>query len=57
MPDILSLLSVFNPRLSATTLRQLSPVVFALLAMTGRVSMRNIAHWTSKGASYRISPT
>ena len=53
MSDILSLLSVLHPHLSATLLRQFCQVVFGLLAMTGRVSMRNIARWTSKGGSYR----
>ena len=53
MSDILSLLSVLHPHLSATLLRQFCQVVFGLLAMTGRGSMRNIARWTSKGGSYR----
>ena len=53
MSDILSLLRVLHPHLSATLLRQFCQVVFGLLAMTGRVSMRNIARWTSKGGSYR----
>ena len=53
MSDILSLLSVLHPHLSAVLLRQFCQVVFGLLAMTGRVSMRNIARWTSKGGSYR----
>ena len=53
MRDIVSLLSIFNPHLSATVLRQFSQVVFALLAMTGRVSMLNISRWTSERGSYR----
>ena len=39
MFEILSLFSVLNPDLSTTTICQLGQVVFALLAMTGRVSM------------------
>ena len=39
--DILSLLSVLHPHLSATLL-QFCQVVFGLLAMTGRVSMRKL---------------
>ena len=39
--------------MSACFVRQFCQVVFGLLAMTGRVSMRNIARWTSKGGSYR----
>ena len=53
MYDILSVFSVLYPHLSMTSLRQFSRVVFALLAMTGRVSMLNISRWTSEGGSYR----
>ena len=53
MHDIIALFSVFGPHLSATTIRQLSQVVIALLAMTGQVTMLNISRWTTKGGSYR----
>ena len=53
MSEILSLFSVFSPYLSTTSLRQFCGVVFAVLAMTGRVNMRNISRWTSEGGSYR----
>ena len=53
MYDTLSLFSVLYPHLSMTRLRQFSRVVFALLAMTGRVSMLNLSRWTSEGGSYR----
>ena len=53
MYEILSLFSVLYPHLSTTTVRQFSRVVLGLLAMTGRVSMRNISRWTSAGGSYR----
>ena len=53
MSEILSLFSVFSPHLSAAPLRQLCEIVFAVLAMPGRVTMRNISRWTSKGGSYR----
>ena len=43
MPEIIALFSVLIPHLSATTTRQLSQVVFALLAMTGQVTMLNIS--------------
>jgi hypothetical protein len=36
-----------------TTIRQLSRIVPALLAMTGRVTMLGISRWTGEGASYR----
>ena len=53
MSEIISLFTVFSPHLSAATLRQLCEVVFAVLSMTGGVTMRNISRWTSKGGSYR----
>jgi len=36
-----------------TTLRQFSRIALAMLAMTGRVTMRGIARWTGDGGSYR----
>ena len=53
MSEILSLFTVFSPHLSAAPLRQLCEIVFAVLAMPGGVTMRNISRWTSKGGSYR----
>jgi len=53
MIDILALLQCLTPVLPATTLRQFSRIIPALLAMTGRVTMRGIARWTAKGGSYR----
>ena len=53
MSEIISLFSVFGSHLSTATLRQFCEVVFAVLAMTGRVSMRNISRWTSQSGSYR----
>lgn len=53
MSEIVSLFTVFSLHLSSATLRQFCEIVFAVLAMTGRVTMRNISRWTSKGASYR----
>ena len=53
MSEIVSLLTVFSPHLSATTFRQFREIVFAVLAMTGGVTMRDISRWTSKGGSYR----
>ena len=35
------------------TLRQLSIVIEAMLAMTGRVTMRGLSRWTEKGGIYR----
>lgn len=53
MSEIISLFTVFSPHLSTATLRQFCEIVFAVLAMTGGVRMRNISRWTSKGGSYR----
>ena len=53
MSEIISLLSVFSPHLSTAPLRQFCEVVFAVLAMTGRVSMLNISRWTFENGSYR----
>ena len=52
MHEIIALFTVFSIELSTTTLRHLLQVVFAMLAMTGRVTMLNISRWTSKGGSY-----
>jgi len=53
MSEIISLFTVFSLNLSVATLRQFRQIVFAILAMTGSVTMRNISRWTSKGGSYR----
>ncbi len=53
MPEIIALLAVWTPHLFTTTGHQLLQVVFAVLAMTGQVTMLNISRWTSKGGSYR----
>lgn len=51
--DILALLQCLAPLLSVTTIRQLSRIILALLALTGRVTMLGIARWTGPGGSYR----
>jgi putative transposase len=53
MLDSVTLLHCLAPTLPRTTVRQLSRIVLALLAMTGRVTMRGIARWTGDGGSYR----
>lgn len=53
MEDILALLQPIAPLISKTTLRQLSRVIFGVLAMTGRVTMLGISRWAGKGGSYR----
>lgn len=51
--DILALLNCLHPCLTTTTIRQLSRIALALLAMTGRVTMAGIARWSGDRASYR----
>lgn len=53
MPDILALLQCLRPSIGATSVRQLSRIVTAILAMTGRVTMLGISRWAGKGGSYR----
>lgn len=53
MPDILPLLQCLQPVLSKTQCRQLARIVLAMLAMTGRITQRNIARWTQQGGRYR----
>ena len=53
MADIINVLQCLSQCLDKTTLRQLSYIVPALLAMTGRVTMLGISRWTEKGGSYR----
>ena len=53
MLDIVALLQCFQPFVKATTLRQFSTIIVALLAMTGRVTMLGIARWAGPGGSYR----
>jgi putative transposase len=51
--DIVALCQCLRPYVTATTLRQLSRIVVALLVMTGRVTMLGISRWAGPGGSYR----
>jgi putative transposase len=53
MLDIVALLECLRPYLTATTVGQLSRIMGALLAMTGRVTMLGIARWAGQRGSYR----
>ena len=53
MPDMIGILQCLSQCLDKTTLRQLSYIVPAMLAMTGRVTMLGISRWTERGGSYR----
>jgi putative transposase len=51
--DIVALCQCLRPHVTATTLRQLSRIVAALLVMTGRVTMRGLSRWAGPGGRYR----
>src|SRR6516225_3875226 len=53
MVDIVALFQCLQPHVTATTLRQLSRIVAALLVMTGRVTMLGLSRWAGPGGSYR----
>jgi len=51
--DILALLQPIQNSISKTTLQQLSRIIAAMLAMTGRVTILGISRWAGDGGSYR----
>jgi putative transposase len=51
--DILTLLACCSTLTSATAVRRLAVIAEAMLAMTGRVTMLNLARWSEKGGSQR----
>jgi len=51
--NILALLQPIQNSVSKTTLRRLSRLIPAMLAITGRVTMLGLSRWTEKGGSYR----
>jgi len=51
--DILALLSPIQGALPKTTFRQMSRIIFAMLAMTGRVTMLGLSRWAGAGGGYR----
>src|SRR2546423_1183149 len=53
MMDIVALLQCLRPHITATTLRHLSRIIPALLAITGRITMLGVARWAGPGGSYR----
>ena len=53
MSKIIPLLSCLDVHISATSLRQLSHLVFAMLCSPGRSTMLGLSRWTDKGGSYR----
>ena len=53
MVDMVAFLHCLRPHVTATTLRQLSRIILALLVMTGRITLLGLSRWTGKGGSYR----
>jgi putative transposase len=53
MAEITAILSTLGPHLAPRTLRQLSIVIEAMLAMTGRVTMPGLSRRAEKGGSHR----
>ena len=51
--DILALLQHLSSCLEKTTIRRMSRIIPAMLAMTGRVTMLGISRWAEEGGSYR----
>ena len=54
MPDIMMILGGLSHGLNARTLRRLTPIVEAVLSMTGVVTMRGLSRWSESGGSYRM---
>ncbi len=53
MVDIVALFQCLQPHVTATTVRQCSRIAWAMLVMTGRVTMLGISRWAGTGGSYR----
>jgi putative transposase len=53
MVDIVALFQCLQPHMTATTVRQCSRITWAMLVMTGRVTMLGISRWAGTGGSYR----
>jgi hypothetical protein len=51
--NIVALFQCLQAHITATTLRQLSRIAFAILVMPGRVTMLGLSRWAGKGGSYR----
>ena len=53
MMNILALLQCIQPAISTTSVKRISRIINAMIAMTGRVTMLGLSWWTGKGGSYR----
>ena len=52
--DIVALCQCLQPHVTTTTLRQFRRIAWAMLVMTGRVTMLGLSRWAGTGGSYRI---
>jgi putative transposase len=53
MPDMMVILACLSQCVEPTALRQLGRVIEAMLAISGRVTMKGLSRWSGKGGSYR----
>ena len=53
MTEILALLQNIAPLLEPVNFRQMSRIIFAMLVISGRISMLGLSRWADKGGSYR----
>lgn len=53
MNEIITLLSYLEASLSSKMIRQLSHIIWAMLCIPNRVTMRSLSRWAEKGGSYR----
>ena len=53
MSEILALLQNIAPLFGSKVFRQMSKVLFGMLAINGRMTMLGLSRWTEKGGSYR----
>ena len=53
MTEIIATLSALSPHLNRRALNQLTIIIEAVLAMTGRVTLLGLSRWAEKGGSYR----
>ena len=53
MPDIMVVLACLSQCVPPTPLCQLGRVIEAILSISGRVTMKGLSRWSSKGGSYR----
>lgn len=53
MPDIMIVLACLSQVVESTTHRHLGRVIEAMVASSGRITMKGLSRWSGKGGSYR----